>query len=101
MKERLPIRTRRRELMVDNIGMEGWVGKVVQLWATGEDEPWLGILEGWSERGVILCYSEDIARFEASRDDRQSSPMLMLFPWSGVRYIGIDLEVLEGDRRPP
>jgi hypothetical protein len=50
---------------------------------------------------VILCYSEDIARFEASRDDRQSSPMLMLFPWSGVRYIGIDLEVLEGDRRPP
>jgi hypothetical protein len=41
MKERLPIRTRRRELMVDNIGMEGWVGKVVQLWATGEDEPWL------------------------------------------------------------
>jgi hypothetical protein len=37
-------------------GLEAWIGKVVQLWSAGEDEPWLGILEGWNERGVVLRY---------------------------------------------
>jgi hypothetical protein len=77
--------------------MEAWVGKLVQLWATGEDESWLGILEGWNERGVMVRYSEGIARFLASRDDRQSTPMMMFFPWSGVRFLGLDLEELEGE----
>ena len=27
-------------------GVEAWVGKVVQLWAEGENEPWLGVLSG-------------------------------------------------------
>jgi hypothetical protein len=80
--------------------MEAWVGKLVQLWATGEDEPWLGILEGWSERGVVLRYTEDLALFEASRSEQRLSPMLMLFPWWGVRYIGIDLQELEGHEEP-
>lgn len=48
-------------------GIETWIGKVVQLWAAGEDEPWLGVLEGWNERGVVLRYGEGVARFEASR----------------------------------
>ena len=82
-------------------GMEAWVGKVVQLWAVGGDEPWLGVLEGWNERGVVLCYGESLARFEASRGDRQMSPMMMLFPWSSVWFVGVDLEELEGRERSP
>jgi hypothetical protein len=38
--------------------LEAWVGKVVQLWVIGEDEPWLGVLEAWNERGVVLRYGE-------------------------------------------
>lgn len=82
-------------------GMETWIGKVVQLRAVGEDEPWLGVLEGWNERGVVLRYGESVARFEASRGDRQLSPMIMLFPWSSVRFVGVDLEELEGRERSP
>jgi hypothetical protein len=82
-------------------GMETWIGKVVQLRAVGEDEPWLGVLEGWNERGVVLRYGESVARFEASRGDRQMSPMMMLFPWSSVRFVGVDLEELEGRERSP
>lgn len=82
-------------------GMETWIGKVVQLRAVGEDEPWLGFLEGWNERGVVLRYAESVARFEASRGDRQLSPMMMLFPWSSVRFVGVDLEELEGRERSP
>jgi hypothetical protein len=82
-------------------GLEAWIGKVVQLWSAGEDEPWLGILEGWNERGVVLRYGEGVARFDASRGDRQLSPMMMLFPWSAVRFVGVDLEELEGGERSP
>lgn len=82
-------------------GMETWIGKVVQLRAVGEDEPWLGFLEGWNERGVVLRYAESVARFEASRGDRQLSSMMMLFPWSSVRFVGVDLEELERRERSP
>ena len=86
--------------MVDS-ALEAWVGKLVQLWAVGEDEPWLGILEGWNERGVMLRYGESVARFEASRGDRQLSPMMMLFPLSAVRFVGVELEELEGNQHTP
>jgi hypothetical protein len=61
-------------------GIERWIGKVVQLWAKGEDESWLGVLEGCDDRGVVLRYSDGMACFEASRGDRDLSPMLILFP---------------------
>jgi hypothetical protein len=93
-----PVATRRR--MVDS-GLEAWVGKVVQLWAVGEDESWLGVLEGWNERGVVLRYSEEIACFEASRGDRKLSPMMLLFPWSVVRFVGVDLEEFKGNQHLP
>jgi hypothetical protein len=80
--------------------MDRWIGKVVQLWATGEDESWLGVLEGWDDRGVVLRSSEGIACFEASLGERTLSPMLMLFPWSTVRYVGVDLEEFEGNPCP-
>ena len=86
--------------MVD-IALEAWVGKIVQLWAVGENEPWLGVLEGWNERGVLLRYSDGMARFEASRGDRVLSPMVVLFPWSVVRFVGVDLEELEGNELSP
>jgi hypothetical protein len=86
--------------MVDS-ALEAWVGKVVQLWAVGEDEPWLGVLEAWNERGVILRYSEGIACFEASLGDRKLSPMMVLFPWWVVRSVGVDLEEIEGNHHPP
>jgi hypothetical protein len=86
--------------MVD-IALETWAGKVVQLWAVGEDEPWLGVLEAWNERGVVLSYSQSMARFEASRGDRKLSPMMVLFPWSVVRFVGVDLEELEGNQLSP
>ena len=85
-------------------GVETWIGKVVQLWVIGEDEPWLGVLEGWNERGVVVRYGEGVARVEASRGDRALSPMMMLFPWSAVRFvgvIGVELEELEGGERAP
>ena len=82
-------------------GMEGWMGKVVQLWAKGEDESWLGVLEGYDDRGVVLRYSDGMACFEASLCDRKLSPMLMLFPWSTVRCVGVDLEEFEGNQRLP
>ena len=81
--------------------IEEWVGKVVQLWAVGEDESWLGVFEAWNERGLVLRYSEAMARFEASRGDRTLSPMLMFFPWSAVRFVGVDMEELEGNQHPP
>ena len=86
--------------MVD-IALEAWVGKIVQLWAVGENEPWLGVLEGWNERGVLLRYSDGMARFEASRGDRVLSPMVVLFPWSVVRFVGVDLEELEASHPLP
>jgi hypothetical protein len=86
--------------MVDS-GIEAWVGKVVELWAAGEDESWLGVLEGWNERGVVLRYSEGMACFEASRGDRMLSPMLILFPWPAVRFVGVDVEELEGNQHSP
>jgi hypothetical protein len=89
-----------RRGMVDST-LEAWVGKVVQLWAVGEDEPWLGVLEGWNERGVLLRYSQEMVCFEASRGDRKLSPMVVLFPWSVVRFVGVDLEELEGNHHPP
>jgi hypothetical protein len=93
-----PVATSRT--MVDS-ALEEWVGKVVQLWAVGEDEPWLGVLEAWNERGVILRYSEGIACFEASLGDRKLSPMMVLFPWWVVRFVGVDLEEIEGNHHPP
>jgi hypothetical protein len=93
-----PVATRRG--MVDS-GLEAWVGKVVQLWAAGEDVSWLGVLEGWNERGVVLRYSEGMACLEASLGDRNLSPMLILFPWSVVRFVGVDLEEFEGNQCPP
>ena len=84
---------------VEKRDLEAWVGKVVQLWVIGEDEPWLGVLEAWNERGVVLRYGEGVARFEASRGDRALSPMIMLFPWPVVRFVGVDLEELEGRER--
>src|SRR5215211_427085 len=89
-----------RRTMVDS-ALEAWVGKVVQLWAVGEDEPWLGVLEGWNERGVVLRYSQSMATFEASRGDRKLSPMMLLFPWSVVRFVGVELEELEGNQHSP
>jgi hypothetical protein len=86
--------------MVD-IALEAWVGKVVQLWAVGEDEPWLGVLEAWNERGVVLRYSEGMACFEASRGDRKLSPMLVLCPWPVVRFVGVELEELEANQHSP
>jgi hypothetical protein len=86
--------------MVDS-GLEAWVGKVVELWAVGEDESWLGVLEGWNERGVVLRYSDGMACFEASRGDRILSPMVVLFPWSVVRFVGVDLEELEASHPLP
>src|ERR687894_2084532 len=79
--------------------MKAWVGKVVQVCLVGEDQTWLGVLEGWNERGVVLRYTEDMACFEASRGDRAVRPMLMLFPWSAVRFVGVDLEELEASAR--
>jgi hypothetical protein len=84
-----------------DIALEAWVGKIVQLWAVGENEPWLGVLEGWNERGVLLRYSDGMACFEASRGDRVLSPMVVLFPWSVVRFVGVDLEELEGNELSP
>jgi hypothetical protein len=49
---------------------------------------------------VVLRYSQEMARFEASRGDRKLSPMLILFPWSVVRFVGVDLEELEGNQHP-
>ena len=87
--------------VVEKRSPEAWVGKVVQLWVIEEDEPWLGVLEAWNERGVVLRYGEGVARFEASRGDRALGPMMMLFPWSAVRFVGVDLEELEGGERAP
>jgi hypothetical protein len=87
--------------VVEKRSPEAWVGKVAQLWVIGEDEPWLGVLEAWNERGVVLRYGEGVARFEASRGDRALGPMMMLFPWSAVRFVGVDLEELEGGERSP
>jgi hypothetical protein len=89
------------QLGMTHTGIEEWVGKVVQLWALGEDESWLGVLEGFNERGVVLRYSESMASFEASRGDRKLSPMLVLFPWGAVRFVGVELEELEGNQPSP
>ena len=83
-------------MVMQNRDLEAWVGKVVQLWVIGEDEPWLGVLEDWNERGVVLRYEESVACFERSRGDRALSPMMMLFPWPALRFVGVDLEELEG-----
>ena len=88
-------------MVMHKTDLEAWVGKVVQLWVTGEDEPWLGLLEAWNERGVVLRYGESVAHFEASRGDRALSPMMMLFPWLTIRFVGVDLEELEGGERSP
>jgi hypothetical protein len=77
--------------------LEAWVGKVVQLRVAGERYPWLGVLEGWDERGMIIRYTEDMVRFaaETQAGEGPSKPIMLLFPWTAALYVGIELENLE------
>jgi hypothetical protein len=77
--------------------LEAWVGRVVQLLVAGDRDPWPGVLEGWDERGVVVRYTEDMVRFAAENrgGEGPSKPMMLLFPWPALRYVGIELENLE------
>lgn len=75
--------------------LEAWVGKAVQALVAGDQEPWVGNLAGWEDRGIVLRYTE------ASEADRAAGngphvpeAQLILFPWPTVRYVGISEEDL-------
>jgi hypothetical protein len=63
--------------------------------------PGLGYWKAGTSEAVVVRYGEGVARFEASRGDRALSPMMMLFPWTAVRFVGVELEELEGGERAP
>ena len=80
-------------------GLEAWIGKEVIVLVEGESDPWHGVLQNWDERGVVLHHRELAIRFrvaqgEAPEESGPHKPMLLLFPWSQVRYIGIFVEDL-------
>jgi hypothetical protein len=79
--------------MADDGLMEGWVGKVVQVLTHEDPDPHVGMLEGRDDRGVVLRFAELDARLSGPRGEEP--PMLVLFPWSAIAYVGVSLEDLE------
>jgi hypothetical protein len=83
--------------------LEPWVGKFVGVLPAGESEPWVALLEGCDERGVVLRYrEEDIRADEASEESEErhwspQKPCLLFFPWTQVSLVGITLEELDED----
>jgi hypothetical protein len=85
--------------MAERRELEAWVGKYVQVLVTGDSEPLIGVLEGWHERGVVLRYTQGMARLGESHGEGslRTHPHLTLFPWSVVRRVSIELRDLEQD----
>lgn len=81
--------------MAQGGSLEAWVGKAVQVLVKGDSDPWVALLEGWDERGVVLRYTEQDARLSESRGEKPLDPMLLLIPWAEVRYVSVELEDLE------
>ena len=80
-------------------GMETWVGKEVIVLVEGEEDYWHGTLQDWDDRGVVLHHHEAAIRYrdsqgEALNESGPHKPMLLLFPWSQVRHVGIFLDDL-------
>ena len=81
-------------------GVEHWVGKEVVVELIGEEaDTWHGALQDWDERGVVLHFHEAAIRpLEEQGETRGESmphkPMLLLFPWSQVRFVGIFVDDL-------
>lgn len=80
--------------MAQGGSLEAWVGKAVQVLVKGDSDPWVALLEGWDERGVVLRYTEQDARLSESRGEEPLDPMLLLIPWAEVRYVSVGLEDL-------
>jgi len=75
--------------------MEGWVGKVVQVTTNEEPDPEVGLLEGWDDRGVLLRFAELEARLSGPLHEEPPPPMVVLFPWSAIAYVGVSAEDVE------
>ena len=75
--------------------VEAWVGKVVQVLVRRDSDPWVALLEGWDERGVVLRYTDLDAQVSESRGEDPLPPMLILFPWAAVDYVSVQLEDVE------
>ena len=80
-------------------GLEAWVGSAVYVLLTGEREHWVGVLQDWDERGVVLHHTQRDIRFRASEGEAPEEggpdkPMLVLFPWAQVRHVGVLLDDL-------
>ena len=81
--------------MRDTGALDAWVGGLVQVLVTGDSGPWVAFLEGWDDRGVVLRYTEGMARIDEEKGREPLTPRLVLFPWQVVRYVSISLENLE------
>jgi hypothetical protein len=71
--------------MAERRELEAWVGKYVQVLVTGDSEPLIGVLEGWHERGVVLRYTQGMARLDESHGEGlvEDTPTLNPLPVVG------------------
>jgi hypothetical protein len=84
-----------KEVAVENSAglLESWVGKHIGLLPAGDSEPWVALLEGWDERGVMLRFTEEDIRAD-ELEERYSilrEPCLLFFPWSQVSFMMMPL----------
>lgn len=77
------------------VDLAAWAGRVVQVLVGSDKAAWVGFLEGWDDRGVVLRYTEEMAHADEVLGRETLAPLLILFPWSEVRYVSIDLDELE------